>query len=130
MAEDKTLLYIVKENAITEIIQIFLAAKLPDLKFKSISSLEEGRIFVEQNQPDVILLDWEFPEFKSEEFLAWIKSEELLKNIPVIVEGTFSSYRQSYHRGDPGPLIIRGADRIFMRPIAPAELVEALNKII
>lgn len=81
--------------------------------------------WLEQNSmPDLIILDLRMPFMTGEEFLAYIKKNELFKSIPVVI---LSSEDNSINRIR---LLENGAEDFILKPFNPMELKARLKKIL
>lgn len=76
------------------------------------------------NIPDAIISDLNMPEMDGHEFLLYLKRNELLKSIPVII---LSSEEGSDERIK---LLEDGAEDFVLKPFNPLELKIRLKKII
>lgn len=85
----------------------------------------KGIQWLEKNaNPDLIILDLRMPVMSGEEFLNYIKGNELFKQIPVIV---LSSEDNSSIRIR---LLENGAEDFILKPFNPMELKVRLKKIL
>ena len=83
----------------------------------------EALDFLQREVPDLILLDLNLPKIDGREVLARIKSDERLRNIPVIVvtgSATEEDVAGSYSRN---------ANAYVKKPIDPAAFLKAVNAI-
>ena len=79
----KKILVLDDKIAIAKVLSIYLASDydciwLPN-GIEGVKWLQEGNI------PDLIISDIRMPEMRGDEFLEWIKSNQLFKHIPVIM---------------------------------------------
>ena len=74
--------------------------------------LGEGRFAVREDYPlpAVILLDWNMPLMSGSEFLRWIRGQETLKRIPVVV------LTSSNNEGDMHEAYELGANGFIVKP--------------
>jgi DNA-binding response OmpR family regulator len=86
---------------------------------------EEGIVFLENNIPDLILLDLLLPKMQGDELCRKLKADDRYKNIPIILF-TASAIRLTL------PELIRemGADDCIMKPFGPDELLNKVKKFI
>lgn len=85
----------------------------------------KGIQWLENNEmPDLILLDLRMPFMTGEEFLMYIKKNELLKSIPVVI---LSSEDNSSIRIR---LLENGAEDFILKPFNPMELKVRLKKML
>lgn len=80
--------------------------------------LQEGNI------PDLIISDIRMPEMRGDDFLEWIKSNELFKHIPVIMLSSEDSTSERIR------LLEVGASDYIVKPFNPMELKIRVKKII
>lgn len=85
---------------------------------KAIQWLEKSNI------PDLIISDLRMPFMTGEEFLAYIKRNELFKDIPIVI---LSSEDNSSNRIK---LLEMGAEDFILKPFNPMELKVRLKKIL
>ena len=79
----KKILVLDDKIAIAKVLSIYLASDydciwLPN-GIEGVKWLQEGNI------PDLIISDIRMPEMRGDEFLEWIKSNQLFKHIPVVM---------------------------------------------
>lgn len=85
----------------------------------------KGIQWLESNPiPDLILLDLRMPLMTGEEFLGYIKKNELFKSVPIVV---LSSEDSSSIRIR---LLENGAEDFILKPFNPMELKVRLKKIL
>ncbi|WP_455671769.1 response regulator [Phocaeicola sp.] len=92
---------------------IWLADGIQGMKW-----LQEG------NVPDLIISDIRMPEMRGDDFLEWIKSNELFKHIPVIMLSSEDSTSERIR------LLEVGAEDYIVKPFNPMELKIRVKKII
>jgi DNA-binding response OmpR family regulator len=78
----------------------------------------------EGNVPDLIISDIRMPEMRGDDFLEWIKSNELFKHIPVIMLSSEDSTSERIR------LLEIGAADYIVKPFNPMELKIRVKKII
>ena len=86
---------------------------------------EEVLAFLQNNTPDLILLDLLLPKMQGDELCKKLKSDDKYKNIPVILF-TASTIRP----GLPEKIKEIGADDCIIKPFEPEELLGKVKKII
>lgn len=117
----KSILIVDDKPEIAKIIMLYLSSY--DLKYvenpiKAISWLNEG------NLPDMIISDLNMPEMNGEEFLCYLKANELFNHIPVLI---LSSVDSSANRIK---LFEEGAEDFILKPFNPEELRVRVNRIV
>ena len=91
----KKILVLDDKIAIAKVLSIYLASDydciwLPN-GIEGVKWLQEGNI------PDLIISDIRMPEMRGDEFLEWIKSNQLFKQH----SGDYAKQRRQYHRAHP-----------------------------
>lgn len=118
----KKILILDDKESIAKIVAFYLNAEYETLwldnPIKAIAWLQEG------NLPDLIISDIRMPEMRGDEFLRFIKSNELFKAIPVIMLSSEDSTSERIR------LLSEGADDYIVKPFNPMELKVRLKKII
>ena len=118
----KRILILDDKETIAKVLSIYLINEyeciwLPD-GVKGIKWLQE------QNMPDLIISDIRMPEMRGDDFLYWIKSNELFKHIPVIMLSSEDSTSERVR------LLEKGAEDYIVKPFNPMELKVRIKKII
>ena len=85
---------------------------------KGIQWLQEG------NLPDLIISDIKMPEMRGDEFLYYVKHNQLFKHIPVIMLSSEDSTSERIR------LLEEGAADYIVKPFNPLELKLRVQKII
>ncbi len=87
-----TILYIEDESAIIELVHVVVKHK--DIQLISAFSAAQGLKVVRNNRPDLVLLDVMIPDRDGWSVYHEIRSDEQLKNIPIIMlTGQMHKYR-------------------------------------
>jgi CheY-like chemotaxis protein len=86
---------------------------------------EEALVLLENNAPDLILLDLLLPKMQGDELCKKLKSDDKFKNIPVILF-TASAIRPSI----PEMIKEMGADDCIFKPFEPQELLSKIKRFI
>jgi DNA-binding response OmpR family regulator len=86
---------------------------------------ESGLLLLQNNTPDLILLDLLLPKMQGDELCKKLKSDDRYKNIPVILF-TASAIRPRL----PVELKKMGADGCIVKPFEPQELLNKVKKFI
>ena len=84
---------------------------------KAMELLNKGNI-------DVVISDIRMPEMRGDEFLEWIKSNQLFKHIPVVMLSSEDSTTERIR------LLQEGAEDYIVKPFNPMELKVRIKKII
>lgn len=118
----KQILILDDKESIAKIISFYLNAEYDivwqENPIKGIAWLQEGNI------PDLIISDIKMPEMRGDEFLRYIKSNDMFKSIPVIMLSAEDSTSERIR------LLSEGADDYIVKPFNPMELKVRLKKII
>jgi len=118
----KPILLLDDKESIAKIVSFYLNADYDtvwlDNPIKAIAWLQEGNI------PDLIISDIKMPEMRGDEFLHFLKNNELFKAIPVIMLSSEDSTSERIR------LLSEGADDYIVKPFNPMELKVRLKKII
>jgi len=86
---------------------------------------EEAAAWLQNDIPDLILLDLLLPKMQGDEFCKKLKSDDRYKHIPIILF-TASIVRPSL----PEKIKEMGADDCIMKPFEPQELIGKVKKFI
>ena len=118
----KRILVLDDKETIAKVLSIYLVSDydciwLPN-GVQGMKWLQEGNI------PDLIISDIRMPEMRGDDFLEWIKSNELFKHIPVIMLSSEDSTSERIR------LLEVGASDYFVKPFNPMELKIRVKKII
>lgn len=119
---EKSILLVDDKPEIAKIIMLYLSSayhvKYAENPIKAISWLNEGNI------PDGIISDLNMPEMNGEEFLCYLKANELFKHIPVLI---LSSVESSANRIR---LFEEGAEDFILKPFNPEELRVRVKRLL
>jgi len=117
-----TILIVDDKETIATIINYDLSSEYKILWFenpiKAIAWLQEG------NMPDLIISDIKMPEMRGDDFLHYLKSSELFKNIHVIMLSAEDSTSERIR------LLSEGADDYLVKPFNPMELKIRIKKVL
>lgn len=72
--------------------------------------------FIQQNTPDLIIVDWMLPDLSGPEIVAWVRGNELYKEIPIIM------LTAKYSEQDKLKGFDSGADDYLVKPCLLSEL--------
>jgi len=102
-------------------------ARLRHLGYEIIPAVdaEEAMVFLQNDIPDLILLDLLLPKMQGDELCKKLKSYDKFKHIPVILF-TASAIRTSL----PEKIKKMGADDCIIKPFEPEELIGKVKKFI
>ncbi len=123
MKEKKRILCIEDEPEMIELIKIILEKR--GFEVKGAVGGKEGIEKAKAEKPDLILLDLMMPEMDGWEVYRQLKTDDELKDIPVIV---VTARSQSIDRilG----LHIAKVDDYITKPFGPGELIESIKKVL
>lgn len=118
----KRILILDDKESIAKIVSFYLSSEFEivwlENPIKGIAWLLSGNI------PDLIISDIKMPEMRGDEFLRYIKSNEIFKTIPVIMLSSEDSTSERIR------LLSEGADDYIVKPFNPMELKIRIKKII
>ncbi|HHT9118210.1 MAG TPA: response regulator transcription factor [Candidatus Hypogeohydataceae bacterium YC38] len=118
----KKILLVEDEPSIARLVQFKLAKEGFDVTPKR--NGREALEWLEDNKPDLILLDVMMPEMDGMEVLRQLKEDDSLKHIPVIM---LSAKGQ---RSEIERCLTSGAADYIVKPFSPAEIIERVNALI
>jgi len=101
--------------------------RLKKLGYEIIEAIdaEEALAILQKEAPDLILLDLLLPKMQGDELCKKIKSDDKIKNIPIILftaGAVFSGFSEKLKE--------IGADDCIMKPFEPGELLSKVKKFI
>lgn len=116
----KKILILDDKETIAKVLSIYLISEydciwVPD-GVQGMKWLQEG------NLPDLIISDIRMPEMRGDEFLSWIKGNELFKRIPVIMLSSEDSTSERVR------LLEVGAEDYIVKPFNLMELKIRIKK--
>ena len=115
----KRILILDDKETIAKVLSIYLMAEYDCIW------LQEGMKWLQEgNLPDLIISDIRMPEMRGDDFLEWIKANELFKHIPVIMLSSEDSTTERIR------LLEIGAEDYIVKPFNPMELKIRVKKII
>lgn len=85
---------------------------------------EDALKLLENHWVDLVLTDINMPFMNGEEFVRHMESDELLRNIPIIVVSTDSSHSRIEH------MLALGAKGYVSKPFAPEKLRDEVEKVL
>lgn len=118
----KHILILDDKESIAKVIALYLSSEFNftyfDNPIKGIAWLQDGNI------PDLIISDIKMPEMRGDEFLEYIKHNELFKTIPIVMLSSEDSSSERIR------MLQEGADDYIVKPFNPLELKIRIKKII
>jgi DNA-binding response OmpR family regulator len=118
----KNVLLVDDKESIGKVVSIYLTKEYNftffDDPLKALEWLSEG------NLPDLIITDIRMPKMMGDEFLYYLKHNELFKNIPVIILSGEDSTTERIR------LLEEGAIDYILKPFNPLELKIRIKKVI
>lgn len=84
----------------------------------------EGIALARQHHPDLILLDLQLPEISGIEIAKWLKQDDTLSGIPVVVVSAFSPH------GDIDQLMQWGCAAYCPKPISARDLLNTVGSLL
>lgn len=118
----KSIFVVDDKEAIGKIISIYLSKEYKVIWFetpiKAISYMQNGHI------PDLIISDIKMPKMRGDEFLEYLKNNDLYKSIKVIMLSGEDSTSERIR------LLSNGADDYLVKPFNPVELKIRVTKLI
>lgn len=118
----KRILILDDKETIAKVISIYLSTDYDFVYFDN--AIKGIRWLLEGNIPDLIISDIRMPEMRGDEFLEYIKNNQLFKHIPVIILSSEESTSERIR------LLEIGAADYILKPFNPLELRVRVKKII
>lgn len=118
----KKILILDDKETIAKILSIYLMADYDCIWLSD--GLQGMKWLQEGNTPDLIISDIRMPEMRGDDFLEWLKQNELFKHIPVIMLSSEDSTSERIR------LLEIGAADYIVKPFNPLELKVRVKKII
>lgn len=116
------ILIVEDEDAIRLMLEMVLQQS--DFAVKSAVDAKDAQIAIEEEEPDLILLDWMLPGISGVEWARRLKKDESLKEIPIILL-TAKGEEEDKVRG-----LEIGADDYMTKPFSPKELVARIRAVL
>jgi PAS domain S-box-containing protein len=107
------------------VLKALIAEAFPMIKFISASSGDEGLALCHREMPDVVLLDIVMPGLDGYEVCKALKSDNLLKFIPVVMITAAKTGRQSRIKA-----LESGADAFLTKPVDESELTAQIRAML
>ncbi|MDR0894080.1 MAG: response regulator [Prevotellaceae bacterium] len=118
----KKILLVDDKATIGQVLTMYLGKEYELVYFddplKAIDWLHEG------NEPDLIISDIRMPKMLGDEFLKYLKSNDLFKHIPVVMLSSEESTTERIR------LLSEGAEDYILKPFNPMELKVRINKVL
>jgi len=77
---------------------------------------------IQENHPDLVLMDIQLPEISGLEVIRWIKEDEDLKSVPVIAVTAFAM------KGDEEKILKGGCEAYVAKPISVNEFIDTVAR--
>ena len=118
----KQILFVDDKPAIAKVLSVYLGKENELVYFedpvRAIEWLNEG------NEPALIISDIRMPKMTGSEFLAYLKSNSLFKDIPVVMLSSDESTTERIN------LLEAGAEDFILKPFNPMELKARIKKFL
>jgi two-component system response regulator len=119
-----TILMVDDDGDDQEFVKIAVKMYSPEIKVECVNNGFEAIDFLNNDvEPDLIILDLNMPRKNGKEVLNYIKSEDLLKHIPVVIYTTSTSSQ------DVTETYKLGANSFLSKPKQFKEVINAINLI-
>jgi phosphate regulon transcriptional regulatory protein PhoB len=119
---DKKILVVDDERAIRDMLRV--ALEMADYTVMEAGDAQEAHKIIVDARPDLILLDWMMPGISGIELARRLKSDEVTREIPIILL-TAKSEEDNKIQG-----LDLGADDYITKPFSPRELVARLRAVL
>src|SRR6185312_14091523 len=116
------LLIVEDEEAIRDMLRFSL--KKADFNILDAENTDKAIAILNNKIPDLIIVDWMLPGKSGIEFIKWIRSENSLKDIPVIML-TAKAEEENKIKG-----LMLGADDYITKPFSIDELIARIKTIL
>jgi two-component system phosphate regulon response regulator PhoB len=110
------------ESAIREMIRFGL--EKAGMRVQCASSGQEALVCLNENRPDIILLDWMMPNMSGPELIRRLQKNPVLAEVPVIMLTARIS------EDDKVTGLNAGADDYVVKPFSPRELIARINAVL
>jgi CheY-like chemotaxis protein len=122
--EPLTVLLIDDTRSMRSIVRQYLEKDFKEITVTEAANGKEGQKLLSQKQYNLILCDLDMPHMNGEEFLAWLKSQQNLSRIPIIMV-TATRDRDRLIK-----LIRNGADGCLLKPFSQEALTQKILEVI
>lgn len=116
------ILIIEDEKSIRDMLRFSLANEAFDLV--EAENVKQAKLCLGKSLPDIILLDWMLPEQSGLDFIAWLKLQDNLNTIPIIML-TAKAEEENKVMG-----LTKGADDYITKPFSPKELIARIKAVL
>jgi two-component system, OmpR family, phosphate regulon response regulator PhoB len=117
-----SLLIVEDEEAIRDMLRFSLPAN--EFSLLDAENIDQAIRLLSNRIPDLIILDWMLPGKSGIDFLKWIKQQELLKQIPIIML-TAKAEEENKIKG-----LMAGADDYITKPFSITELTARIKTVL
>ena len=118
----KRILILDDKETIAKVLSIYLMAEYDCIWLQD--GVQGMKWLQEGNLPDLIISDIRMPEMRGDDFLEWIKANELFKHIPVMMLSSEESTTERIR------LLKEGAVDYILKPFNPMELKVRIQKFL
>lgn len=116
------ILVVEDEAAIRDMIRFALSST--SFSMIEAENIKQAERELNNNTPDIILLDWMLPGKSGIDFLRWQKQHATFKNIPVIM---LTAKAEDYNKVKA---LNAGADDYITKPFSPKELIARIHSVL
>jgi len=110
------------ESSIREMIRFALGKS--DMTVRCAASGQEALEKINEQPPDILLLDWMMPNMSGPQLTRRLRKDSLTKNIPIIM------LTAKVSEDDKVTGLNAGADDYIIKPFSPRELVARINAVL
>ena len=117
-----TILIVEDEEAICHMLQLVL--QQANFEVQVAEDVDSGQLLLEQQLPDLILLDWMLPEISGVEWAKRLRKKSLYQDLPIILL-TARGEEEDKIKG-----LEVGADDYVTKPFSPKELIARIKAVL
>lgn len=118
-----TVLLVDDEQGVRVLHARYIRRAIPDIQIYVASNGREALDLIEKHPPEFIISDYSMPEMDGYELLKVLKGDSQWKDVPVIIVTGVESMAS-------GELLRRGgADEVFLKPVRPEQLIDAIRRL-
>ncbi len=116
------LLVVEDEQGIRDMIRF----ALPETEFHIVDAENsvQAAVYLAEKTPDLVLVDWMLPGKSGLEFIQWIKQQDTLSDVPIIML-TAKAEEEYKVKG-----LMTGADDYITKPFSPNELIARIKTVL